>query len=61
MHDSVPVNSSRKARGLSETATCRRCNMDDEDILHCFRDCTKARQIFATHGDYFFRGRRDRS
>lgn len=45
-HDSLPIMSTLHKRGMSSTSTCQRCHTDNEDILHCFRDCTISRQLW---------------
>ncbi|KAJ1434634.1 Ribonuclease H domain [Sesbania bispinosa] len=47
-HDSLPTRSTLSHRGLTVDVACPRCDHPTETILHCLRDCTKAREIW--HG-----------
>ena len=50
MHDSLPTNLLRHKRGLADSAVCMRCGKEEERILHCLQDCTKARAVWSRVG-----------
>lgn len=33
------MNVARQMRGLAQTALCPLCNLEEETIIHLFRDC----------------------
>lgn len=38
-HNRLMTNSTRFERGISDSASCPRCNQQDESIMHVLRDC----------------------
>ncbi|KAK7268687.1 hypothetical protein RIF29_21393 [Crotalaria pallida] len=49
-HDSVLTNGLRARRGLTTNGTCSRCCREEETVMHCFRDCGEARNIWHLSG-----------
>lgn len=45
-HEKLLSNVARWKRGMSDSALCQRCNKADDDILHIFRDCRFAREVW---------------
>ncbi|CAN1182065.1 Putative ribonuclease H protein At1g65750 [Linum perenne] len=46
--NSVLTNVERRRRHIALFATCKRCNTDEESLLHMLRDCHKAREAWLT-------------
>ncbi|XLS43729.1 hypothetical protein HN51_000594 [Arachis hypogaea] len=38
LHQALPTNSLRHARGLATSALCPICNLHEDTVLHCLRD-----------------------
>lgn len=49
-HEIVPVNDLRWARGAAPSPLCSRCNHHVDSVLHCFRYCVFATQIWNRPG-----------
>ena len=47
LHNAIPINLIRFSRGLAASALCARCNLEEESILHCLRDCPVARSAWS--------------
>ena len=47
LHNAIPTNLMRFSRGLAVSALCARCNLEEEGILHCLRDCPVARSMWS--------------
>ncbi|KAL4393560.1 hypothetical protein AHAS_Ahas02G0064200 [Arachis hypogaea] len=43
IHNALSSNRFRHRRSLVRSSMCHCCNIEEEDILHCFRDYIKAR------------------
>ncbi|KAJ1376166.1 Ribonuclease H domain [Sesbania bispinosa] len=46
LHDSLPTKEVLHRRHISDSALCPRCTIQPESIIHCLRDCSKARLIW---------------
>ncbi|KAJ1438418.1 Reverse transcriptase zinc-binding domain [Sesbania bispinosa] len=47
-HNSLPTRDILAHRGVPLSATCPLCNSSEEMIIHCLRDCAKAKEVW--HG-----------
>jgi hypothetical protein len=50
IHDTLPTKSMLSHRGMLQNASCPRCNIDDETILHCLRDCKFVKFLWKSIG-----------
>ena len=46
MHDKLLTNAERVSRGLSNSSTCAKCNLEEESTIHVLRDCPFASWIW---------------
>ena len=49
-HNSPPTNKLRHRRGLCESPICTRCGDGEQTVLHCLRECRKAKSIWNLMG-----------
>ena len=49
-HSSIPVRQVIKARGINCIGNCPLCYVQEESILHVFRDCPVARKFWLSMG-----------
>jgi ribonuclease HI len=49
-HHSLPTRTMLHNRGMLQSASCPRCPMEPESILHCLRDCAFAKQLWLSLG-----------
>jgi hypothetical protein len=47
-HDCLLTNSLRFKRHLASSSTCYCYNKEEEDILHCLRDCVHVKNVWET-------------
>jgi hypothetical protein len=47
-HDCLPTNSLHFKQHLTSSSTCYCCNKEEEDILHCLRDCVHVKNVWET-------------
>ena len=50
LHEALPTNSLRYKRHLLDSATCNRCQIAGEDMVHCLRDCGSAKSLWLELG-----------
>ena len=59
-HNVVPTLSLLHHRNMAASATCSRCGLEDETLLHCLRDCNHSKNIWLNYGftdpDFFSEG-----
>lgn len=49
-HGVMLTNSERKRRTMTNDSTCQICQLGEETLFHCFRDCPKARSVWFSLG-----------